>query len=116
MKSLGRERFVARSAASGSRARRPGSFALYRGQRGIPERPDVRPTAIRTMRLLSAAGPRDAARAVAEIRAARNNMLVREATLASLRREMARDASRSLGVLLKPANRFRSDTFQVADV
>jgi hypothetical protein len=53
---------------------------VYRGQRGMPDRPHVRPTPIRTTRLPSAVGPRDAARAVAEIRAARKSIDVREGT------------------------------------
>ena len=52
----------------------------YRGQRGMPERPHARPTAIRTIRFPSAPGPRLAARAVAESRAARKSIEVREAT------------------------------------
>jgi hypothetical protein len=58
---------------------------VYRGQRGMPERPHVRPTAIRTMRFERAPGPRDAALIVAEIRAARKSMLVMDAMGGSLR-------------------------------
>jgi len=54
------------------------SAGHYLGQRGMPERPHARPTAIRTMRFESAPGPRDAARAVAERRAARKSIDVRE--------------------------------------
>ena len=46
----------------------------------MPERPQARPIPILTSRLPNAPGPRDAARAVAEIRAARKSMLVRDAT------------------------------------
>jgi hypothetical protein len=56
-------------------------MAVYRGQRGMPERPQARPTLRRTIRFPSAPGPRDAARMVADMRAARNSMEVNEATL-----------------------------------
>lgn len=71
-----------RSAGSGAlRAPTPHKIGWgYRSQRGMPERPHERPTAILTTRFESAPGPRDAARVVAESRAPRNNMPVSDGT------------------------------------
>jgi hypothetical protein len=49
----------------------PNLLDFHRGHLGIPERPQRRPTPMRTRRLPRAAGPRETARAVALRRAAR---------------------------------------------